>query len=238
MLLCFVDESFKGDFYGFGAVIADEYATKDLTDRLTRIVNQACVDYGVEQSSEIHGYPLWHGTDDWSGVPVRARAAVLRQTVTAIASSDVTLLMRGVVRSRLRRRQESQSYRVDYPPEQVCFQHILQRADAIAKRKSQYALIIADDRDDRERHRDHFATYQTHGTPGAYMRTTLGQLLDTVHFAPSHRSRMLQAADVIAFLYRRWSTVAEPDARSQRVMDQLRQTLQASGTIYQEGAWP
>lgn len=238
VLLCFVDESYRGDFYGFAAVIVDEHATKSLGDWLARIVNQASVDYGISTTSEIHGYPLWHGTDDWREVPIRARAAVIGQVVNAVASSDVEILIRGVSRSRLAAHQDRKSYPVRFPPEQICFQHILQRANEIAKRRGHYALIIADDRDDRERHREHFATYQTQGTPGEYMNTNLGQLLDTVHFAPSHRSRMLQAADVLAFLFRRWNTVNETDRRSQQVMGTLRRALRDSEKIRDEGCWP
>jgi hypothetical protein len=41
-------------------------------------------------------------------------------------------------------------------------------------------------------------------------------VVDTLHFAPSHASRLVQAADVITFLYRRVFTHAETDDRSRR----------------------
>jgi hypothetical protein len=53
------------------------------------------------------------------------------------------------------------------------------------------------------------------------MHTMLSSLLDTVHFAPSHRSRMLQAADMLAFTYRRHQTVLESDQRAQKIMDRM-----------------
>ena len=82
------------------------------------------------------------------------------------------------------------------------------------------------------------ATYQTEGTPGVYMQTKLDSLLDTVHFAPSHHSRMLQAADMLAFTYRRFKTIMEPDPRAQRVMDRLSEKLTMSGKLFQPGQWP
>ncbi len=45
--------------------------------------------------------------------------------------------------------------------------------------------------------------------------------LHGLHFAPSRDSRLLQAADLIAFLYRRRTTHVEPDARAVRANDQL-----------------
>ncbi|MGL5826976.1 MAG: DUF3800 domain-containing protein [Nocardioides sp.] len=49
---------------------------------------------------------------------------------------------------------------------------------------------------------------------GVYVHTTLDRLLDTVHFAPSHRSRMLQAADMLALTYRRYRTRHRVHTRS------------------------
>lgn len=238
MLLCFVDESFKGNFYGFAAVLADENTTKALTAGLNKIVRQAAVDWGIPQTAEIHGYPLFHGTDDWTGVSVRARIGIMQKVVDAITAADVTILMRAVHKGRLERRQANENYPVQFPPEQVCFQHILQRADFIARRQATHALIIADERGDRERHRERFAMYQTEGTPGVYMHTTLDRLLDTVHFAPSHHSRMLQASDILAFIYQRVRTVTESDPRAQAAMDKLWNTIESSGKVHDTGTWP
>lgn len=238
MLLAFVDESDHGDFRCFAAVVADEVATKDLTDRLNRLVRQASVDFGVPQTAEIHGHPLFHGKDDWKGVGARARAGLHEKVIDAVIGADVTILLRSVSEQRLRQRQEQKNYPTRFPAEQVCFQHILQRVDRVAEQRQTYALVIADERGDRERHRERFATYQTEGTPGVYMHTTLGSLLDTVHFAPSHHSRMLQAADMLAFTYRRYQTVVEPDPRARRIMDRMWAKLTASGKIYDRGQWP
>lgn len=238
MLLAFVDESDRGDFRCFAAVVADELATKQLTDRLNAIVRQASVDFGVAPTAEIHGHPLFHGKDDWKDVGPRARAGLHEKVIDAIVDADVSVLLRSVSEERLRRRQRRKHYPVHFPAEQVCFQHILQRVDRLAERHQTYALVIADERGDRERHRERFATYQTDGTPGVYMHTTLSRLLDTVHFAPSHRSRMLQAADMLAFTYRRHRTVDEPDPRAQRIMDRMWSKLTSSGKLFEPGQWP
>lgn len=238
MLLCFVDESNAKDFFSFAGLIADENATKALTDSLNAIMQQAHVDYGIPASTEIHGHPLFHGKESWYGVGPRARVGIHLKVTDAILEQDVTILMRSVGKQALRDRQAKNHYPVTFPPEQVCFQHILQRIDEVAKRQRTYALVVADERGDRERHRQRFATYQAAGTPGVYMHTTLDSLLDTVHFAPSHHSRMLQAADMLAFTYRRHRTVQESDARSERAMGQIWERLESSGKLYSVGQWP
>lgn len=238
MLLAFVDESDRGDFRCFAAVVASDSTTKALTDSLNAIVRQASIDYGVSRTAEIHGHPLFHGKDDWKDVGPRARAGIHEKVVDAILATDATILLRSVSEARLHQRQMQSNYRVRFPAEQVCFQHILQRINRLAERAGAYALVIADERGDRERHRERFATYQTDGTPGVYMHTTLDRLLDTVHFAPSHRSRMLQAADILAFTYRRHETVTETDERAQRIMDRMWAKIATSGQLFEAGQWP
>lgn len=238
MLLAFVDESDHGDFHCFGAVLAGEAATKNLTDTLNTLMTKASVDYGVPATTEFHAHPMFHGKDAWANVGQRARANLHEKVIDAIIEADVTLLLRHVSRQRLLERQARRSYPERFPPEQVCFQHILQRVNAIAEDRDAYALVIADERGDRERHRERFATYQTRGTPGVYRHTTLPALLDTVHFAPSHHSRMLQAADMLAFTYRRYKTVTERDHRAQQVMDRLWSKLHDSGKLFDPGGWP
>ena len=108
MLLCFVDESFKADFYGFGAVMADAEQTRALTAHVHGIV--AALDgYGVAPRTEIHAHPLFHGKDAWIGVPPRVRAKVFIDVVDAVRASGATVLMRGVRPERLRRHQDARA---------------------------------------------------------------------------------------------------------------------------------
>src|SRR4051812_22773465 len=101
MLLAFVDESDRGDFRCFAAVVASESTTKELTDRLNAIVRQASADFGVAPTAEIHGHPLFHGKDDWKDVGPRARAGIHEKVVDAILATDATILLRSVSEGRL-----------------------------------------------------------------------------------------------------------------------------------------
>lgn len=238
MLLCYVDESTQGRFHGFAAVLVDEYATKRLTASLNRIMEQASVDYGIPPTTEIHAHPIFHGREAWQDVGNRARVGLFHKIIETIVSEDLTILLRSVDQVRLLHRQARENYPVAFPPEQIYFQHILQRADRIARHQGTHCLIIADNRSDRERHREHFATYQTRGTPGVYMHTTLDTLLDTVHFAPSHQSRVLQATDMLAFIYRRRQTVQESDPRAEAAMRKLWSAIVDSQKVHDPGSWP
>ncbi|MCS6569440.1 DUF3800 domain-containing protein [Curtobacterium flaccumfaciens pv. flaccumfaciens] len=235
MLLCFVDESFKPDLYGFGAVMADAAQTRWLTHRMHEIV-AALEEYGVEAQAEIHAHPIFHGKGAWSAVPPRVRVKVFLDVVDAVVASGATVLLRGCRPGRLRRYQDARGFRDRHSPEQVAFQHLLQRVDGKAGEMGVHALVIADERSDRDRHRERFEVYQAYGTPGTYMQTRLERLLDTVHFAPSHHSRMLQVADLLAFVWVRSRTVEERDPRQARVLAALVDDIERCA--YQPGVWP
>ena len=237
MLLCFVDETFKGDFYGFVGVVASGQTTKALTAKLNQIVAPVAHTFGISRSTELHGYEIFHGKQAWSAVGLRARIKLYQDVVEAIYASDVCILLRSVSKSRLAERQAREHYPVNFTPEQEAFKHILQRVDKVAKREATEALVIADERGDRERHRERFSLYQEQGTPGSYMRTKLDAIVDTIHFAPSHQSRMLQAADMVAFVSQRRALVwPEPHPDAEKVMTHLYGSILAK--CYDYGSWP
>lgn len=238
MIIAYVDESFSRSFFCFAAVLADEHAIRGPTFALDALIESASADYGFGPGAEIHGYPMFHGRADWASVGARARVWIFERVIDAILESDVTVLLRGTHTQRLDEMQQRRRYPVKYTREQECFKHILQRINQVASSQDTHALVIADDRDDRDSHRAHFAAYKNFGTPGAYMATNLDRILDTVYFAPSQPSRLLQAADILAFTYHRWTTRVEHDSRSREVMFRIKDKITASGRLYSPGNWP
>jgi hypothetical protein len=237
VLLAFVDESVKADrYYAYAAILADAEATKRLTDALNRIANEAARRFDLDPRIEIHAHLMFQGKGDWADVPSRYRVHIHEQIVNAVVDAGVEVLLRAVHIPRLRARQDERRYDERFPPDQVAFMHILQRLQARAAALETHALVIADERSDRERHRERFNRYQEHGTPGSSRASRLDRLLDTVHFAPSHRSRMLQAADLVAFTWTRHRTVIEQDRRKQVVMERL--TSKILGRAFGAGEWP
>ncbi|BAL85333.1 hypothetical protein AMIS_1130 [Actinoplanes missouriensis 431] len=57
-----------------------------------------------------------------------------------------------------------------------------------------------------------YLRYGTHG----YRGRRLTRIVDTMHFAPSSASRLVQAIDLVVFLYRRIQTHTESDSRATR----------------------
>lgn len=229
MLLAYVDESYDDDWYTMVALLVDGPGAVALTGELDQVTAAAATAYGVTSSAELHGYDIFHASGAWSGVPVRARIGVFDDVVEAIAAQNVRVIARAMdlVGQRVR-------YRSPDPPHSVVLQHLLERVDECATGLGEYALVIADEVDGQAKHRADLSTYRDIGTTG-YRQRKLTRIVDTLHFAPSHASRLVQAADVIAFLYRRVFTRRETDERARRRKIAMWNRLRAR--VYHELCW-
>jgi Protein of unknown function (DUF3800) len=210
VLLTYVDESYTDDWFVMAALLVDGPAAVGLTNELDRVAAAATKAYGLGAAVELHGHEIFHAGGAWSGVPVRARIGVFDDVVEAVAAQDVRVIARAmdVAGQRVR-------YPAPDPPHTVVLQHLLERVDECATSLGDYALVIADEVDGQARHRADLSRYREVGTSG-YRHRKLTRIVDTLHFAPSHASRLVQAVDVVAFLYRRVFTHQETDERSRR----------------------
>ncbi|MFE9650577.1 DUF3800 domain-containing protein [Streptomyces sp. NPDC006365] len=174
---------------------------------------------GIRPETELHGYDIFQGKRAWSrlaGKP-RARIGVYANALQAIADHDVKIILRGVDVTRLKRR-----YGANHDePHSIVLTHLLERVDEFAKREDELALIIADECDGQDQYRDDLRMYRTTGTWG-YKSRKITRVVDTMHFASSAASRLLQAADLVAFLHHRIQIGADTDPRAKRANQELR----------------
>jgi hypothetical protein len=229
VLLAYVDESYTDRWFTMAALLVDGPAAVALADDLERVCNAAAAAYGLESSAELHGHEIFHAAGAWAGVPVRARVGVFDDVVEAVAAQNVKVIARAMDTVGQRTR-----YAAPDPPHTVVLQHLLERIDECATRLGDYALVIADEVDGQATHRADLSAYREVGTRG-YRHRKLTRIVDTLHFAPSHASRLVQAADVIAFLYRRVHTHQETDERSRKAKVAMWKRLQPR--VHHELCW-
>lgn len=229
VLLTYVDESYTDRWFAMAALLVDGPAAVALTDELERVAAAAAEAYVLDTGVELHGHEIFHAGGAWAGVPVRARVGVFDDVVEAVAAQDVKVIARAmdVVGQRAR-------YSAPDPPHTVVLQHLLERVDECATSLGDYALVIADEVDGQAKHRTDLSAYREVGTTG-YRRRKLTRIVDTLHFAPSHARRLVQAADVITFLYRRVYTHQETDERSRRAKVAMWKRLQPR--VHHELCW-
>ncbi len=215
LLLAYVDESYTTDHFFLGAIVVDGAAARRIEEGLNDIVAGYRGRFGLTTSTELHGHPLFQGREEWRDVPTRARINIYERAMSVVGASGARVVLRGMNARRQRPR-----YVAPDPPHEVVLGHVLERVNAYVGASDADALVLADEVHTQERHRTNFRDFRVDGTPG-YRSSTLRRLLDTIHFAPSHHSRLLQAADLVTFMHRRRVTHLETDARAQVANDRI-----------------
>lgn len=231
MRLAYIDESYTRDFYFIAAVVVDDASAQGLHRALSDVADKAQQAYLPATLSapatssptspaaplELHGYPLFHGDGDWAPIKHQTRAlvSVYDQAMQAIGSQDVQIILRGLDVKRLKAR-----YTSPEPEHALVLQHTLERLNDLGRRVGEQVLVIADEIDDPNRHRAQLHAYRQAGTPG-YRSSKLDHILDTIHFVPSQHSRLVQAADLVAFLHRRRMTVKETNPKQAAAIERI-----------------
>jgi hypothetical protein len=232
MLLAYVDESYNKDRYWIAALVCPEYEVVPLTADLDAVVEKAARSYqGIDLRAELHGYALFHAEDDWAPLTgmARARIGVYNDAFDAIAGRNVDIIVRGVHVPRL-----NQRYVYPDHPHAVVLSHLLERVDERAAALGQLVLVIADEIDQADTYRRNLWHFQRYST-GGWRSRQLTRIVDTIHFAPSEASRLVQAADLIAYLNFRIIANVDTDPRAVRANEALWQRI--AGRVYHRHCW-
>jgi hypothetical protein len=216
VLLAFVDESYETDaFFALGAVIVTAAAAAAIENGLDDLVAEwsSVPGVGLSDAAELHGYEVFHGKGAWASMPVRQRVNVYQRAMRVIGTPGARIALRGMDVVAQRRR-----YVDPLPPHDVVLGHLLESIDREAASRGKRVVVTADEVHTQERHRSNFRSYRRVGTPG-YRSSRLPTLLDTLHFGPSQHSRLLQASDLVTYLWRRRHVVEESDHRARAASD-------------------
>jgi hypothetical protein len=235
MLLAYLDESYDNVEYWLTALLVPADAALKLQQDLNSIVYDACMaSYGVHWSAELHGHEILHGKGEWGhmGPKVRARIGIYRKAFEAIAACDgVEIATRGVNIPNLKAKYGANSWH----PHRVAIDFMAQSLNSMAVGRNTHFLAIADEIDQADTLRASYWNFQNYGTLSSWTKT-IDRSLDALHFAPSNRSRLLQAADLVSYLHfrRRRSDVTDP--RSVRATEDLWKIVADKVRVYQ--IWP
>jgi hypothetical protein len=232
VLLTYLDESYTKTRYLIAALLVPDSDARSLAMALDKVVARAAWDYEVSHEAELHGHDIFAGKRDWEKLApmIRVRIGVYDKALQAIADHDVTVIIRSVDVAGLDRR---------YPgghdqPHSIVLTHLIERVDEYAAARDERTILIADEVDAQDSYRRDLWRYQRLETWG-YRARKIERVLDTIHFAPSSSSRLVQAADLIAFLARRIETHVEADERAKRANDALWARIEPR--IYHNWCW-
>jgi hypothetical protein len=195
-----IDESRDSGHHFHLGLLSTGEAVAAAEQELTQIVEQAMVDGACVWEAELHGVEVFHQTGQWAQSSIPQSIAVFDAALGVLAKYDIEVIARGADLPAFRK-----SYG-DGDPFIWIFSNLLERLDERLDARSDYGLVIADQQNEyRERLQSDLTHAKRQGT-GGYRSSKLPRIVDTAHFVDSKRSRMIQLADMCAFVARRRST--------------------------------
>lgn len=231
MLYAFVDESERDEaFYFLSAIVCTENQAHRLSMKLHRIMHKhAQSSKHLTTREEFHASAMMRAEDSpWRNVPLRLRLRIYEEALEAIRDSECRVYIEGVDVAA----QKARGYSKLTPARELAFGHLLERINDCGKEAwNEPVRVVADEHHTSELSRSNFNSYQSFGTPG-YRSSTLPLIESPLRFAPSHTSRLLQAADLVTYIYNRIMTIKHGDPR---MLDSQRRLWK---TIAPAAQWP
>jgi hypothetical protein len=218
MLLAYIDESYDREEYWLTGLVVPTEGALQLQNDLDAVVRTAALNFGIPLNAELHGHPLLQAKDVWvpMKVAVRARINLYAAALQAVAACEgVQIVMAGINIPRLNRR-----YTAPHHPHREALDRLTQSVNALAGERDTDFLAIADEIDESDTYRASYWDMQRLDTLSRY-GGKLNRAVDALHFAPSHHSRLLQAADLVSFLHFRIRRTPVTDSKSAKASADL-----------------
>ncbi len=224
MLYAFVDESERNEsFYFLSAIVCTEDQAHALSMKLHRIMHKhAKSSQHLAPREEFHASAMMRAEDSpWRRVPLRLRLRVYSEALEAIRDSGCRVYIEGVDIGA----QKARGYSNLTPARELAFGHLLERVNDCGKEAlGEPVRVVADEHHTSEISRSNFNSYRDFGTPG-YRSSRLPHIESPLLFAASHTNRLLQAADLVTYIYNRRMTIRTGDPRMLKAQSNLWQTI-------------
>ena len=208
MKLVYIDESEQaGKLYLFGGLVVDEEQCRSISDRMNGLASRVLKDYpdlcskvGSAYDLEFHAANLAQGKSYWHSVDRSYRIeAIYLELIKILRDEKVEYYLNGINIPFLER-----LYQNPYPPRDLALAHLL---GTVQKEVEGNLIALADDHYTKKNSRLQIESLR-HYSSKAYCRDPLDHYLDTVFFGDSMSSRLIQASDMVTYLYsRRWNPV-------------------------------
>lgn len=155
-----------------------------------------------------------NGRNEWKGIHLRMKFDIFRSVFTAIQESGVRVFVEGINYSRLKA-----SANVKKSPRERAESHLLEQINHYRTPRNRLKVYI-DNHHTKENSRSNLAEYKNRGTYG-YKPNQLQNLSDELYFIESKENRVLQAADMVTYIYNRLITIEERYEKAQKFKQEL-----------------
>jgi len=195
MLLTYFDEVKPGagqPYYWLGGLMVTPEIVPTLEAEMNTLA-EACfgANAGLTKDTEFHATDIWSGKRNFKKLKNPARRSEILQHLLTVAKQrdGVFHIAVRLDIAKLTAMDES-----DVAP--TALMYLIERINRFAKKQGTQALLIGDMENEKVVNRSvaELAEYRAGGTRFAY-GGPINNVIDTIHFAQSHHSRMLQLAD-------------------------------------------
>lgn len=168
-----------------------------MNDLALKVFNRRLLEHGTE----FHGRDIFHGKSSFKGMDSQLRLEIFKELLAICASKEIFRFYIKIIPANFVYPQE---------PDEVAFMYLVEQIDKFLVRSDSLGMLIGDM--DEPKVGPTVASLSQYRDGGTYWAkgTKIDRLIDTVHFARSHHSRLIQLADV--YLYARQFYRASYDA--------------------------
>ena len=235
MLLIYYDEV-KYDpptqtSFWLGGIGVDEKDAQAVEQQMNELSKSVFGSPYLDKGTEFHGIEICQGKGSFKGVDFEERCDVLAELLKICASDPVRRLYVEI-------RPENFVATSDEPDE-IAFMFFIEQANKLLSAEDRLGMLFGDyDEPTIGPSVVSLSRFKNTGTYWARSET-IDRLVDTVHFAKSHHSRLIQLADV--FLYcRQFYSASAFDAEAANWRKAICKIINDSGTLVSHRAksWP
>lgn len=179
------------DAFWLGGVCCHCNHIADIEAQVNEVSNTAFGSRVLKRETEFHGIEICGGKGNFKGITLDVRLQVLQQLLATIASEHV---IRGYVKII-----PANIIRSTRPPAEIAFMYLVEKVDELFKNRGTVGMLFGDyDEPQVGPSVASLSEFRNGGTLWSRKRE-ITNIIDTVHFARSHHSRLIQLADV--YLY-------------------------------------
>lgn len=176
-----------------GCLIVEDTAVRPFEDALAAIAASHFPEKSKDPAFEFHGAEMFHGSGLFKGTQPADRLAAAHAIIDAVNEHVAAFGYAGV--------DKTKSYANDHP-HRIAFTLLVEQLQTWLKHRDALGLIIADENKEvSQKLIDDFALFKEFATNWGYRRIPVTNIIDSVHFVQSHNNRIMQACDVITYMF-------------------------------------
>jgi hypothetical protein len=221
MLITYYDEvkyqSGKQDSYWLGGICVDTEGLELIEVKMNELSGDFFGNPMMGKNTEFHAVHIYHGSGIFKGIDLHKRLTCLKSLADIVSMDEISRIYVRII-------PDNMAYTSD-APEKVALMYFIEQIDNYYECQKQKGILIGDydDKGIINRSINDFVGYRNIRTDYARGRK-IENLLDTIHFAQSHHSRMLQLADCYIWFKQFLIRPAPTNENTKRFYEYLQQT--------------